>query len=79
MICPIIPKSTPCGFRATLANDWRFRSVPNRNIRAISMGITIQIVFISCFFESSGAKIGNGMEKRYAELDFSAEKRRFGQ
>ena len=44
--CPVIPIITPLGFRATLAKACLFKSVPSRNINTISMGITIQTVFI---------------------------------
>jgi hypothetical protein len=42
--CPIIPITTACGLRATSVKDFLFKSVPNKNISTIKMGITIQII-----------------------------------
>lgn len=42
---PIIPIMTARGLRATFVKDSLFKSVPNKNIRTIRMGITIQIIF----------------------------------
>jgi hypothetical protein len=44
--CPIIPIITARGLRATSVKDFLFKSVPNKNIKTIKMGITIKIVFI---------------------------------
>ena len=52
IICPAIPVITALGFRITFTNDSLFSSVPKRNMRRIRIGITIQIVFISCFMLS---------------------------
>lgn len=41
---PVIPTTTARGLRATFVNDSLFKSVPNKNIRTIRMGITIQIM-----------------------------------
>ena len=42
--CPVIPMITARGLRATLVKESLFKSVPNRNIRTIRIGITIQII-----------------------------------
>ena len=39
-----MPIMTARGLRTTLANDSLFKSVPNKNIRTIRIGITIQII-----------------------------------
>lgn len=45
--CPTIPITTARGLRATFVKEFLFKSVPNKNIRTIRMGITIQIIFKS--------------------------------
>jgi hypothetical protein len=44
--CPSMPNSTALGFLAISVKAFLFKSIPNRNINTIRIGITIHIVFI---------------------------------
>ena len=76
-ICPTIPSNTALGFLATPANALRSRSMPNRNISTMSMGITIHIVFISVilFVNISVRKCKSNIWKLFSNLYFCLRRR----